>query len=188
MSLFYTDDVRRVLSVAQRHALRLQHDAVGIEHLALALIEYGRGSVEEAFFALDVTPGEVWTQWESLGGARPVGGPVEEPTRSLEYTPGASRVLGLVFQERAQLRHDYIGSEHLLLAMLRQLDDPWAEPEPASELFERLNVDLRQLRQELLSRIPTEPPNEKQTRNIGPLGMSPYMGWLGPGVTRHHER
>ena len=178
MSLFYTEDARRVLLVAQRHAQRLHHDAVGIEHLAFALIEYGRGPVEEAFFALNVTPGEAWTQWESFAGARPVAGPVEQLPRSLEYTSGASRVLGLVFGERAQLRHDYIGSEHLLLAMLKQLDDPWAEPEPASELFERLGVDLRRLRQELLSRIPTDPPNTKQTESVRALGMSPYMGWL----------
>ena len=180
MSLFYTDDARRVLSVAQRHALRLQYFAVGVEHLALALIEYGRGPVEEAFFALNVTPGEAWAQWESFAGARPVAGPAEEQARSLEYTSGASRVLGMVFQERMQLRHDYIGSEHLLLAMLRQLDDPWAEPEPASELFERLDVDLRRLRQELLARIPTdaEAPNKSQTKTARPLGMSPYIDWL----------
>ncbi len=180
MSLFYTDDARRVLSVAQRHALRLQHDAVGVEHLALALIEYGRGPVEDAFFALNVTPGEAWTQWESFAGPRPVAGPVEESARSLEYTSGASRVLGLVFQERAQLRHSYIGCEHLLLAMLRQLDDPWAEPEPASELFKRLDVDLRQLRQELLARIPTdaETPKNNPTKSARPLGISPYMDWL----------
>lgn len=180
MSLFYTDDARRVLSVAQRHAVRLQRDAVGIEHLALALIEYGRGPVEEAFFALKVTPGEAWAQWESFAGAGTIAGPVEEPGRSVGYTSGASRVLGLVFQERAQLRHSYIGCEHLLLAMLRQLDDPWAEPEPASELFERLRVDLHQLRQELLSRIPIEPdpPSAKRSVSAPAPGMSPYMDWL----------
>ena len=177
MSLFYTDDARRVLSVARRYALRLQHDAVGIEHLALALIEYGRGPVEEAFFALKVTPGEAWTRWEAFAGSRPVAGPVEPLAHSLEYTPGASRVVGLIFQERAQLRHDYIGCEHLLLSMLRHLDDPWTEPEPATELFERLGVDLRQLRQELMFRIPTDPPNTKQTESVRALGMSPYIGW-----------
>jgi ATP-dependent Clp protease ATP-binding subunit ClpC len=157
VSYFYTEDARRVLSVAQRHALRLQHDTVGIELLVLALIEYGRGSVEEAFFALGVTPGEAWATWESFDGARPLADPVKQSPRSPEHTAGASRVLGLVFRERAKLRHSYIGCEHLLLALLRQLDDPWAEPELASEFFERLGVDLRQLRQELLSRIPTTP-------------------------------
>lgn len=180
MSYFYTDDVRRVLSVAQRHALRLQQEAVGIEHLALALIEYGRGPVEEAFFALNVTPGEAWARWESFTGDRPITDAVEHPPRSLQHTSGAERVLGLIFRERAQLRHSWIGSEHLLLAMLRHLDDPWAEPEPASELFERLGVNLRRLRQELISRIPTDsdPPDAKQTTGVRPVGMSPYMDWL----------
>lgn len=63
----YTDDARRVRSVAPRHAKRLHRDAVGIEHLLLALIEYGRGPVEEAFFAIGITPGEVAAQLESRG-------------------------------------------------------------------------------------------------------------------------
>lgn len=74
MSYFYTEDARRVLVAAQRHAFRLQHGAVGVEHLALALIEYGRGAVEEAFFALNVSPGEAWTTLESLAGTGPVAG------------------------------------------------------------------------------------------------------------------
>jgi len=59
----YTDDVRRALSVAQWHAMKLRLDAVGVEHLPLAPIEYGRGPVEEAFFALDVTPSEPGHSW-----------------------------------------------------------------------------------------------------------------------------
>lgn len=137
--------------------MRLQHDAVGVEHLVLALIEYGRGPVEEVFFALGITPGDAWANWESFARARPLADPVEQPPRSLEHTAGASRVLGLVFRERAKLRHSYIGCEHLLLALLSQLDDPWAEPELASKFFERLGMGLPQLRQELLSRIPTAP-------------------------------
>lgn len=181
MSYFYTDDARRVLAVAQRHAVRLQHEAVGIEHLVLALIEYGRGPVEEAFFVLKVTPGEAWTHWASIAGAEANPGPAEQPPHSLPYTPGADRALGLVFEEEGRrLRESYIGSEHLLLAVLRQLDDPWAEPEPVNELFERFGLDLRRLREELLSRIPidADPPARKQAQSLGPPGMSPYMGWL----------
>jgi ATP-dependent Clp protease ATP-binding subunit ClpC len=151
----YTDELRRVLTVAQRHAVQRQLDAVCVEHLLIALIEYGRGPVEEAFFALDVTPGKAWTQWESLVGARPGAEPVEEPL-SLPYTPGASHVVALTLGEMRRLRSNYIGTEHLLLALIRHLDDPWAEPEPASEYVEQLGVDLRRLREELLSRIPAE--------------------------------
>lgn len=180
----YTDDARRVTSVASRHAKRLHCDAVGIEHLLLALIEYGRGPVEEAFYAIGITPAEVAAHLKSQGenAGDPTGGgePVELP-----YTPGASHASGLILEEKRRLAHDYIGSEHILLAVLRHLDNAWAEPEPASELFERLGVDLGRLRQELLSRIPTDydRPSAQQNDNIRRLGVSPYMDWLGPEVT-----
>jgi ATP-dependent Clp protease ATP-binding subunit ClpC len=144
-----------VLSVAGRNASRHQKDAIGVEHLLIALVDYGRGPVEEAFFALDVTPSKAWTQWESLTGARPGAEPEEEPL-SLPKTPGASHVMHMCLAEMRQLRSNYIGTEHLLLALIRHLDDPWAEPEPASEYVEQLGVDLRRLREELLLRIPAE--------------------------------
>ena len=180
MTYFYTDDARRVLAVAQRHAASFQHDAVGIEHLALALIEYGRGPVEETFFALNVTPSEAWAHWEPLARKGTAARPYEEPAHRLPYTHGAGRALGRIFEQRRRLRHSYIGSEHLLLAVLTQLDDPWAEPEPATEFFERLGVDLRQLRQELLARIPTDadPPSTNPAGSARPLGISPYRDWL----------
>lgn len=63
----------------------------------------------------------------------------------------------MTLEEKRRLGHDYLGAEHLLLAVLRQIDNPWAEPEPAGDLLERLGVDLRKLRQEVLCRVPTEP-------------------------------
>lgn len=177
MFQLYTDELRRVLMVAQRHAVQGQLDAVCVKHLLIALIEYGRGPVEEAFFALNVTPTEAGAQYVLLAVQR-VAGSVDE-SRSLPYTPGASHVLGLTLGEMRQLRNNYIGSEHLLLALLRHLDDPWAEPEPATEYLERLGVDLRRLREELLSRIPADadPPARKQREIIRGLPPIAQMDW-----------
>ena len=71
--------------------------------------------------------------------------------------------------------------EHILLAVLRQLDNAWAEPEPASELLERLGVGLGGLRKELLSRIPAEydRPLSTQTDTIRRLGCLPFYGLVG---------
>ena len=173
----YTDEVRRVRLGAGRHASRLQLDAVGVGHLLIASIEYGRGPVEEAFFAIDVTPSEAGALYESIA-VQPVAGSVEEPL-SLPYTPGAGRVLHLTLGEMRQLRNNYIGSEHLLLALIRHLDDPWAEPERASEYLERLGVDLRRLREELLSRIPADadPPARKRKETIHGLPPIAQMDW-----------
>ena len=173
-----TDDARRVLTRAHRHSAELRHDAVGVEHLLIALVEYGRGTVEGAFFVLGVSPGEAWKQMELLVAAEPRAGTVEL-TASLPCTPGAERVLSLSLDEKRQLRHNFLGSEHLLLALLTHLDDPWAEPEPASELIERLGVEPRRLREELLSRIPTDNdtylPSTENTGSIRGLGPMPQM-------------
>ena len=177
MFQLYTDELRRVLTVAQRHAAQRQLDAVCVEHLLIALIEYGRGPVEEAFFAINVTPSKAGAQCELLA-VQTVAGSVEE-SRSLPYTPGAGRVLHLTLGEMRQLRNNYIGSEHLLLALIRHLDDPWAEPEPANEYLERLGVDLRRLREELLSRIPADadPPAKKRKETIRGLPPIAQMDW-----------
>lgn len=141
MYQLYTDELRRVLSVAQKHAVQRQLEGVG------------------------VTPSEAGALYESLA-VQPVAGSVEEPL-SLPYTPGAGRVLHLTLGEMRQLRSNYIGTEHLLLALIRHLDDPWAEPEPASDYVEQLGVDLRRLREELLSRIPADPdPAARKQREI----------------------
>jgi ATP-dependent Clp protease ATP-binding subunit ClpC len=124
-----------------------------VEHLLLALIEYGRGPVGEAFFALDVSPTAAVQEIVGAG----LGTDFVEQPRLLPYTAGGGHVVGLSLDEKRKFGHNYIGCEHLLLSLLRQLDDPWAEPEPASEFLERLGVDLRLLRDELLVRIPTGP-------------------------------
>jgi ATP-dependent Clp protease ATP-binding subunit ClpA len=62
-----------------------------------------------------------------------------------------------MLEEKRRMGHDYLGAEHLLLAVLRHIDNSWAEPEPAADLLERLGVDLRKLRQEVLCRVSTEP-------------------------------
>ena len=77
----YTDEVRRAWSVAGRHASRLQLDAVGVEHPLIALIKYGRGPVEDAFFAIDVTPSEAGALYELLA-VQLAAGSVETPLGS----------------------------------------------------------------------------------------------------------
>ncbi len=174
----YTDDARRVLSVAALHAGQCGHAAMGVEHLALALIEYGRGPVEEAFFALGITPGAAWKQWESLTAGRVVTSPAQPPN-SLQYTPGAGNALSLSLAEMRRLGHNYIGSEHILLAVLQQLDNAWAETELAGEFFDRLGVDLGRLRQDLLSRIPTEddPPSSDEGPAMTRLNRQEFYAW-----------
>ena len=164
--------------MAALHAGQCGHAAVGVEHLVLALIEYGRGPVEEAFFALGITPSAAWKQWESLTAGRVVTS-TAQPPHSLQRTPGAGHALSLSLEEMRQLGHNYIGSEHILLAVLQQLDNAWAEPELAGEFFDRLGVDLGRLRQDLLSRIPTEgdPPSSDEGSAMTQLNQQEFYAW-----------
>ena len=151
----HTDDARRVLSTARKRAAQFHRDTVGIECLLLALIEYGGGPVEETFFALNIYPGDALKTLESLIEAG-VPSNAAAPLTAVPYSPGPRQAIGLALDERRKLAHNYVGSAHILLAVLRYLDDPWVEPEPASQFLECLGIEIKILRQELLSRIPTD--------------------------------
>lgn len=178
MFQLYTDDARRVLTVAHRHASRLRRTAVGVEHLLVGLIEYGRGATEEAFFSVDISPGEAWTRLGELAETDPSVEFGEQPV-TLPYTKGASRVFGISLEEKRRLQHNYLGCEHVLLALLRLLDDPWAEPELAAELLDRLGVDPRTVREALVCRIPTDPDRIQPSYASGNsrFGLLTQMDW-----------
>ena len=105
----YTDDARQVRSgCAEARQNGCTRDAVGIEHLLLALIEYGRGPVEEAFFAIGITPARSRLSsnreenaWDPTARAEPI---------ETSHTPGTSHALGLILDEASPHGHDYIGS------------------------------------------------------------------------------
>lgn len=144
-------DAREVLLTAAEHARVLRHGHVGVEHLLLALVDYGRGPVVEALFAANVSAHDVWAQARLVASTKIDGSPWHLP-----YSPGAKRVLYLAMRESRRLGHNYIGAEHLLLGLLGQLDDPWAEPEAAAEILRPLGVDVGRLRQDLVARIPSD--------------------------------
>jgi ATP-dependent Clp protease ATP-binding subunit ClpC len=147
-----TDESRRVYVRAAEHARALKHDHLGVEHVLLALVDFGRGPVVEALFALNASPRDIWTQTLLLAS----GSETVEQAEHLPFTPGAKRALGLSVQQSRQLHHNHVGPEHLLLGLLGHLDDPWTEPEATAEVLDRIGVSLSRLRQELLTRIPSD--------------------------------
>jgi ATP-dependent Clp protease ATP-binding subunit ClpC len=111
----FTDRARRVLVLAQEEARDLNHAFIGTEHILLGLIREGEGVAARALDALGVTYGAV--REEVRGLVEPI---TNASSGSPPFTPGAKKALELSLREALQLRHSYIGAEHMLLGLVRQ--------------------------------------------------------------------
>jgi prophage maintenance system killer protein len=111
----FTDRARRVVILAQEEARLLRHNYVGTEHLLLGLLHEGEGLAAKALASQGISWGDVRSQVEEIigSGRSPV-------TGHIPFTPRAKKVLGLSLREALALGHQYIGTEHLLLAILRE--------------------------------------------------------------------
>ena len=120
----YTDRARRVVVMAQEEARGLGHNYVGTEHILLGLIHEGNGIAAQALTALGVSLDESRAQVEAIIGpgdlARVQDGPIP-------FTPRTKKVLELAAREARDLDHDYIGTEHILLGLMRESDGVGAQ-------------------------------------------------------------
>jgi ATP-dependent Clp protease ATP-binding subunit ClpA len=135
----FTDRARRVLVLAQEEARLLNHGFIGTEHLLLGLLAEGQGVAAVALGQLDVTRDVVREKVvEAVGIA---GTP---PTGSPQFTPRAKKVLELALREALQLGHNYIGTEHILLGLVREGQGV------ASQVLVSLGADLARVRQQVI--------------------------------------
>jgi len=113
----FTDRARRVVTLAQREARQLGHDCIGTEHLLLGLIDEGAGVETTALTSMGISLDEMrQAVLDSTGRA------AEPPPESghIPFTPEAKKVLELSLREANQLGHNYIGTEHILLGLIRE--------------------------------------------------------------------
>jgi ATP-dependent Clp protease ATP-binding subunit ClpC len=110
-----TERARRVVVLAQEEATVLNHDYIGTEHILLALLREGHGVAAKALTSLDIGPDAVRQQIEMITGRGQ-----QAPSGSITFTPRAKNVLELSLREALQLGHDYIGTEHILLGLIRE--------------------------------------------------------------------
>ena len=113
----FTDRVRQVLMIAREQALSLRHEFVGTEHILLALIHEGQGVANAALLNLGANPAAIQ---QRIGGILQRGKSPVSAARNLPYTSRAKKVLELSMMEARELHHPYIGTEHLLLGLLRE--------------------------------------------------------------------
>ena len=149
----FTDRVRKVLQMAREEAARLQHEYVGTEHILLGLIREGEGVAAAVLTNLNVDLEEIQQKIEETvkkGKAGTVTGP------DLPYTSRAKKVLELAMAEARELNHSYVGTEHLLLGLLRE------EKGIAAQVLNDAGVTLEQSRAETLRLLGSDVPQAQQ--------------------------
>ena len=111
----FTDRARRVVVLAQEEARMLNHNYIGPEHIQLGLVHEGEGSAAQALESLGIALGGVRAQVQEI-----IGQGQQTPTGHIPFTPHAKKVLELSLREALQLGHNYIGTEHILLGLIRE--------------------------------------------------------------------
>jgi ClpA/ClpB-like protein/UvrB/UvrC motif-containing protein len=145
----FSDPARRVVVLAQEEARRLDHNYIGTEHILLGLIREGEGVAAEALKSLGIRLDPVRQQVEEI-----IGRGQEALQGHIPFTPQAKKVLELSLREALQLGHDYIGTEHILLGLLREGGGV------AAQVLVRLGADLNRVRQQVIRLLNEHPAEE----------------------------
>ena len=135
----FTDRSRRVVALAQEEARMLDHGWIGTEHILLGLIREGDGTGARSLESLGISLDAVREQVEEI-----IGRGQEVPSGHIQFTPRAKKVLALSLRESLQLGHNYIGTEHILLGLLREGDGV------AAQVLVRLGADLDRVRERVI--------------------------------------
>ncbi len=135
----FTDRARRVVVLAQEEARLLNHNYIGTEHILLGLIHEGEGVAAKALESLGISLEAVRHQVEEIIGQ---GG--SSPSGHIPFTPRAKKVLELSLREALQLGHNYIGTEHILLGLIREGEGV------AAQVLVKLGADLSRVRQQVI--------------------------------------
>ncbi len=151
----FTDRVRKVIYFARDEAARLQHDYIGTEHLLLGIVREGEGIAAKVLSKLDLDFEQIQQAVENMvkssGGTLTIG--------EIPFTPRAKRVLELAIEEARLLGHNYVGTEHLLLGLIREGEGV------AAQVLAELGVDRKRVREEVLKLLgPSTTAKARRTR------------------------
>src|SRR5512143_2072950 len=154
----FTPRAQQVLALARKEADRFNHNFVGTEHLLLGLIKLGQGVAVNVLQKMGLET--VRMEVEKQVGT----GPDQKMLGNVPYTPRVKKVLQLAAKEAKALNHTYVGTEHILLGLLREGDGV------AARVLKNLDVDIEQTRQEILKELD---PNFAAQEEGGPAGEAP---------------
>ncbi len=163
----FTDRARRVVVLAQEEARMLNHAHIGTEHLLLGLVHEGEGVAARALESLNISLSAVRREVEEI-----IGRGDQPPSGHIPFTPRAKKVLELSLRESNQLGHSYIGTEHILLGLLREGEGV------AAQVLVKMGTDLNRVRQqvtELLHGHSGERPPSRRRLRARPAGDIPDL-------------
>ena len=135
----FTDRARRVVVLAQEEARMLSHNYIGTEHILLGLIHEGDGVAAKALEQLGISLDAVRAQVQDM-----IGTGSQQTKGHIPFTPRAKKVLELSLREALQLGHSYIGTEHILLGLIREGEGV------AAQVLQKLGADLNRVRQQVI--------------------------------------
>ncbi len=162
----FTDRARRVVVLAQEEARMLNHNYIGTEHILLGLVREGEGVAAKALEAMDISLNGVREQVQEI-----IGEGSHAPSGHIPFTPRAKKVLELSLREALQLGHNYIGTEHILLGLIREGEGV------AAQVLGKLGADLGGVRQQVIQLLSgyegKDTPNAQGTAQGGPQEGTP---------------
>ncbi len=167
----FTPRAQKVLQFAQEEAIRWKHEAIGTEHILLGLIREGGGIAAKALEAIEITPQMIESGIEEL-----VGKGKEDVGPIVHYTPRAKKVIELSVDESRKLGHAYIGTEHLLLALIREGEGV------AARVLANTGVSINKARQQVLLLLGNNDSNPNST-NVSPQVSTPTLDGLARDLT-----
>jgi len=157
----FTDRARRVVVLAQEEARHLNHNYIGTEHILLGLIHEGEGVAARGLQSLDIDLDAVRSQVTEV-----IGQGQQSPSGHIPFTPRAKKVLELSLREALQLGHNYIGTEHILLGLIREGEGV------AAQVLEKLGADLPKVRQTVIQLLSGAEGEERGSSSSSSSGSS----------------
>jgi ATP-dependent Clp protease ATP-binding subunit ClpC len=148
----FTDRARRVVVLAQEEARLLNHNYIGTEHILLGLLNEGEGIAAKALESLGISLSSVREQVVEI-----IGQGQQAPSGHIPFTPRAKKVLELSLREALQLGHNYIGTEHILLGLIREGEGV------AAQVLQKLGAELQKVRQTVIQLLSGPQAAEEQT-------------------------
>lgn len=170
----FTNRAKQVIKLAKKEAQRLNHNYLGTEHVLLGLLKLGQGVAVNVLRSLNLDYDIVRQEVERLVGF----GPEIQVYGDPALTGRVKKVFEYANEEAANLNHNYVGTEHLLLGLLRQTDGV------AAQVLENLNVNLKEVRKEVLKEL------ESFNLQLPPLGAANPPSGIGPAMagSKSHEK
>lgn len=154
----FTERAQKVLALAQEEAVRLGHNNVGTEHVLLGLVHEGDGIAAKALSALGLESDKIQKEVETLIGRG------QEAVQTIHYTPRAKKVIELSMDEARKLGHSYVGTEHILLGLIREGEGV------AARVLNNLGISLNKARQQVLQLLgsnESSPSGQQNARAAG---------------------